>query len=132
LTAFKIKGERSRQGRFHGSARIWSRAAGGNVIVALDAATGKEGWRFHVIARPGEPGGNSWNGLPLDKRNGASVWIPGSYDAELNLAYFGPAQTYDTAPLRNPNGQPGASSNPSSQDGRPTKPQKSGFCATGT
>jgi alcohol dehydrogenase (cytochrome c) len=83
------------------------RAAGGNVIVALDAATGKEEWRFHVIARPGEPGGNSWNGLPLDKQNGASVWIPGSYDAELNLAFFGPAQTYDTAPLRNPSGQPG-------------------------
>jgi alcohol dehydrogenase (cytochrome c) len=39
------------------------RAAGGKVIVALDAATGKEAWRFHVIARPGEPGGNSWNGL---------------------------------------------------------------------
>jgi alcohol dehydrogenase (cytochrome c) len=83
------------------------RAAGGNVIVALDAATGKEAWRFHVIARPGEPGGGSWNGLSLDKRNGASVWIPGSYDAELNLAFFGPAQTYDTAPLRNPSGQPG-------------------------
>jgi len=83
------------------------RAAGGNVIVALDAATGKEAWRFHVIARPGEPGGNSWNDLPLDKRNGASVWIPGSYDAELNLAFFGPAQTYDTAPLRNPTGEPG-------------------------
>jgi alcohol dehydrogenase (cytochrome c) len=83
------------------------RAPGGNVIVALDAATGKEAWRFNVIARPGEPGGNSWNGLPLEKRSGASVWIPGSYDAELNLAFFGPAQTYDTAPLRNPSGAPG-------------------------
>src|SRR5882672_7622655 len=83
------------------------RAPGGNVIVALDAATGKEAWRFHVIARPGEPGGNSWNGLPLDKRNGASVWIPGSYDAELNLAFFGPAQTYDTGPLRSLSNQPG-------------------------
>ena len=29
------------------------------------------------------------------------MWIPGSYDAELNLAFFGPAQTYDTGPLRN-------------------------------
>jgi hypothetical protein len=37
----------------------------------------------------------------------ASVWLPGSYDAELNLAFFGPAQTNDTAPLRNPSGQPG-------------------------
>ena len=33
--------------------------------------------------------------------------IPGSYDAELNLAFFGPAQTYDTAPLRNSIGAPG-------------------------
>src|SRR6516162_7465109 len=81
------------------------RAAGGNVIVALDAATGKEAWRFHVIARPGEPGGDSWNGVPLDKRTGASVRIPGSYDLELNLAFFGPAQTYDTAPLRDPSGE---------------------------
>jgi alcohol dehydrogenase (cytochrome c) len=61
--------------------------------VALDSLSGKEAWRFHVIARPGQAVGESWNGLPLEKRNGASVWIPGSYDAELNLAIFGPAQT---------------------------------------
>jgi alcohol dehydrogenase (cytochrome c) len=77
------------------------RAPGGNFIVALDAATGKEAWRFSTIAKPGEPGGNTWNGLAYDKRNGASVWVPGSYDATLNLAFFGPAQTYDTGPLRN-------------------------------
>ena len=56
------------------------RVEGGNYIVALDAETGKEAWRFYTIARPGEQGGNSWNALPLDKRNGGSVWIPGSYD----------------------------------------------------
>ncbi len=78
------------------------RAPGGNFIVAIDAQTGREAWRFYTIARPGEPGGNSWNGLPLDKRNGASVWVPASYDQKLNLAFFGPAQTYDTGPLRNP------------------------------
>ena len=76
------------------------RAPGGNDIVALDAGTGAEAWRFHTIARPGEPGGDTWNGLPLEKRNGASVWVPGSYDPALNLAFFGVAQTYDTAPLR--------------------------------
>jgi alcohol dehydrogenase (cytochrome c) len=78
------------------------RAPGGNFIVALDANTGKEAWRLYTIARPGEPGGSSWNGLPLDKRNGASVWVPASYDQTLDLAFFGPAQTYDTGPLRNP------------------------------
>ena len=51
---------------------------------------------------PGEPGGDSWNGLPLDKRTGGSVWTAGSYDAERNLAFFGPAPTYDTGPLRDP------------------------------
>jgi alcohol dehydrogenase (cytochrome c) len=77
------------------------RAPGGNFIVAMDAQTGQEAWRFYTIAQPGQPGGNSWNGLPADKRNGASVWVPASYDQKLNLAFFGPAQTYDTGPLRN-------------------------------
>jgi alcohol dehydrogenase (cytochrome c) len=78
-------------------------APGGNLIVALDAETGKEAWRFHTIAQSGEPG-DSWNGLPNEKRNGASVWTAGSYDPELNLAFFGVGQTYDTGPVlhRNP------------------------------
>jgi|HubBroStandDraft_6_1064221.scaffolds.fasta_scaffold52581_3 alcohol dehydrogenase (cytochrome c) len=80
---------------------------GGNVIVALDAATGKEAWRFYTIAHPGEPGGNSWNNLPLDKRSGASVWTAGSYDPALNLVFFGAAQTYDTGPLVHPSKEPG-------------------------
>jgi alcohol dehydrogenase (cytochrome c) len=83
------------------------RAPGGNYIVALDVETGKEAWRFATIAQPGTPYGNSWNGLPVEKRNGASVWVPGAYDPDLNLVYFGVAQTYDTGPLRNLVNQPG-------------------------
>ncbi len=83
------------------------RAPGGNFIVALDVETGKEAWRFNTIAQPGTPGGDSWNALPVEKRNGASVWVPGSYDPALNLVYFGVAQTYDTGPLRNLVNQPG-------------------------
>ena len=75
-------------------------APGGAYVVALDAQSGAEAWRFYTIARPGEPGGNSWNGLPLEQRTGGSVWTAGSYDAERNLAFFGPAPTYDTGPLR--------------------------------
>ncbi len=82
-------------------------APGGNFIAALDANTGQEAWRFYTIARPGEPGGESWNGLPLDKRNGGSVWTAGSYDPQLNLVYFGVGQTYDTGPLVHPASQPG-------------------------
>ncbi|MEP7306599.1 MAG: PQQ-binding-like beta-propeller repeat protein [Acidobacteriota bacterium] len=76
------------------------RAPGGNFIVALDANTGQESWRFNTIAKPGEPGGDSWNGVPFEKRNGGSVWVAGSYDVASNLVYFGVAQTYDTGPYR--------------------------------
>jgi alcohol dehydrogenase (cytochrome c) len=75
-------------------------APGGNYIVALDAETGKEAWRFGTVPKPGEPGGNSWNGEPWEKRTGGAVWNPGSYDPETNLVFFGPSATYDTAPLR--------------------------------
>ena len=64
--------------------------------MAFDAQSGKEAWRFNTIAQPGEPGGDSWNGLPVEKRNGASAWVAGSYDPALNLAFWGVAQTYDT------------------------------------
>ena len=63
--------------------------------------------RWWTIARPGEPGGESWNGLLLEERNGGSIWVPGTYDAELGLAYFGVAQTYDTGPLLEPLRGPG-------------------------
>ncbi len=53
---------------------------GGCFIVGLDANTGKELWRFHTIARPGEPDGDSWNGAPVEERFGGGVWTTGSYD----------------------------------------------------
>ena len=79
---------------------IGGQSPGGNFIIALDVETGKQAWRFHTIAQPGEPG-DSWNGLPAEKRNGASVWTAGSFDPELGLAYFGVGQTYDTGPVLN-------------------------------
>jgi alcohol dehydrogenase (cytochrome c) len=78
------------------------RVGGKNYIVALDAETGSPAWRFNTIAQPGEPGGDTWNDHPAEERNGASVWIAGSYDSALNLAFFGVAQTYDTALLAKP------------------------------
>jgi alcohol dehydrogenase (cytochrome c) len=80
---------------------------GGGFIVALDIATGKELWRFNTIARPGEPGGETWNGLPLDKRSGGSVWHQGTWDRDLNLIYYGVAPTYDTGPMLKSSGVPG-------------------------
>jgi alcohol dehydrogenase (cytochrome c) len=78
------------------------RVGGKNYIVALDAETGSLAWRFNTIAQPGEPGGDTWNDHTAEERNGGSVWIAGSYDSALNLAFFGVAQTYDTALLAKP------------------------------
>ncbi len=84
-----------------------SSVAGGGFIVGLDLATGRELWRFNTIARPGEPGGETWNGLPIEKRSGGSVWHQGTYDRELNLVYYGVAPTYDTGPMLKPSGMEG-------------------------
>src|SRR5580658_3817044 len=78
------------------------RVGGKNYIVALDAETGNLAWRFNTIAQPGEPGGDTWNDHTAQERNGGSVWTAGSYDSALNLAFFGVAQTYDTALLVKP------------------------------
>ena len=78
------------------------RAPGGNFIVGLDAQTGQEAWRFGTIPKDGEFGGNTWNNVPHEKRNGGSVWVPGSYDSTTGLLYIGVGQTYDTGPYRNP------------------------------
>jgi alcohol dehydrogenase (cytochrome c) len=82
---------------------------GGCFIVGLDAQTGEEAWRFNTIARPGQPGGDSWNGAPVDERYGAAVWTSGSYDPDLNLVYFGTGQTYDTSTLLEPREKKGDS-----------------------
>jgi alcohol dehydrogenase (cytochrome c) len=85
---------------------------GGCFIVGLDAATGAERWRFHTIARPGTPGGDSWNGAPVAERFGGGVWTTGSYDPALNLVYFGIGNTYTTATLLRPRpGSPGVGAN---------------------
>jgi len=80
---------------------------GGGAIVALDFESGKEAWRFRTIPRPGEPGGDSWNGQAPEERSGASVWTAGSYDPRLHLAFFGTGNTYDTGPLLHPIRKPG-------------------------
>lgn len=61
----------------------------GCFVSALDLETGKQLWRFNTIAQPGEPGDDTWNNVPAEKRWGASVWTPPSYDPELNLLFVG-------------------------------------------
>jgi alcohol dehydrogenase (cytochrome c) len=62
-------------------------------ISAYDAETGKEVWRFYTIAKEGELGGDTWGKLPTLFRAGGETWITGSYDPDLNLTYWGVAQS---------------------------------------
>jgi alcohol dehydrogenase (cytochrome c) len=61
-------------------------------IIAYDANTGAQDWRFSTIALKGTPGGDTWNELDDLYRAGGEAWIAGTYDPELNLTYWGVAQ----------------------------------------
>jgi len=58
-------------------------------IVAHDAATGEEAWRFYTTPDAGEPGDESWAGTPPSERRASTWGLPGGYDPELNLVYWG-------------------------------------------
>ena len=72
-------------------------------IAAYDVETGEQAWRFYTIPGPGEPGHETWEGDDWE-HGGASVWITGSYDADLNLTYWGIG---NPGPDWNPDQRPG-------------------------
>jgi len=67
---------------------------GGCFFTGHDPDTGAEIWRVNTIARGDTPEGNSWNGVPLESRHGASAWITGSFDPAQNLIFAGVGQPY--------------------------------------
>jgi len=72
------------------------RPAGGPescVVVAHDARTGEELWRRGTVPAPGEPGDETWGGVPYERRVHVGSWIPASYDPELRLIYQGTSVT---------------------------------------
>ena len=70
---------------------------------AYDAKTGERAWRFWTVPVPGEPGSETWGGDSW-RYGGASTWITGSYDPELNLVYWG---TGNPGPDHNGDVRPG-------------------------
>jgi alcohol dehydrogenase (cytochrome c) len=59
-------------------------------IAAYDVATGEEVWKTYTIPAPGEPGSETWEDNDDDwEHGGASVWVTGSYDPDLDLTYWG-------------------------------------------
>ena len=59
-------------------------------LVAFDAATGNEAWRFYVIPAPGEPGSETWpDDIDPSRLGGGGIWQPPAVDPDLGLVYFG-------------------------------------------
>lgn len=59
-------------------------------IDAYDPETGEQSWRWNSIPGPGEPGSETWPDDPqILAAGGGGTWMNGSYDAELDLIYWG-------------------------------------------
>lgn len=58
-------------------------------IAAHDALTGKEAWRFYTTPAVGEPGDESWNGAPVERRMASTWGLPGAYDVVSKTLLWG-------------------------------------------
>jgi alcohol dehydrogenase (cytochrome c) len=58
-------------------------------VAAYDAESGKELWRTYTVPAPGESGSETWPAGDQWKTGGGSIWVPGTYDAETGIAYWG-------------------------------------------
>jgi alcohol dehydrogenase (cytochrome c) len=56
-------------------------------LAAFDAMTGKQKWQLWTIPGPGEFGSSSWPGNAY-LHGGATTWLPGTYDPELDTLYW--------------------------------------------
>jgi alcohol dehydrogenase (cytochrome c) len=56
-------------------------------VVAYNASTGKEAWRFYTMPAPGDPMASTWVGRALP-HGGADTWMTGTYDPENDLLYW--------------------------------------------
>jgi alcohol dehydrogenase (cytochrome c) len=72
-------------------------------VAAYDALTGHLAWRFWTIPAPGDFGSDSWPGKAY-LHGGGTTWMPGTYDPDLNLVFWG---TSNPAPDFNDDVRPG-------------------------
>jgi alcohol dehydrogenase (cytochrome c) len=57
-------------------------------VEAFDAETGESAWKTYTVPGPGEYGHDTWEGDDW-QRGGAAVWMPGTYDPEMDMVLFG-------------------------------------------
>src|SRR5579862_8214957 len=58
-------------------------------LESRDPESGSLVWRWNSTPKPGEPGSDTWPDEYSMSHGGGMPWIPGTYDPELNLYYFG-------------------------------------------
>ena len=58
-------------------------------IVAFDAKTGKEAWRWYATPSPGQPGSETWpKGNNAWLHGGGAVWLDGVYDPKMGVDFY--------------------------------------------
>jgi alcohol dehydrogenase (cytochrome c) len=67
-------------------------------LEGYDAQTGARLWRTYTIPGPGEAGSDSWP-PGTASHGGGSTWVTGSYDAELDLVFWGTGNPAPWNPL---------------------------------
>ena len=58
-------------------------------IESHDPETGELQWRWYAHPNPGDPEAKTWPSVEAMLHGGGMTWVPSTYDAELNLLYFG-------------------------------------------
>jgi acido-empty-quinoprotein group A len=58
-------------------------------LEARDPETGKVQWRWNSEPQPGEPGSETWPNKDAMAHGGGMTWMPGTFDPDLNLIYWG-------------------------------------------
>ena len=74
-------------------------------LESRDPETGDLQWRWNTTPRKGEPGADTWPNPQAMEHGGGMTWMPGTYDPELNLIYWG---TGNPNPVFAGQGRPGA------------------------
>ena len=74
-------------------------------VEAVDPETGDLQWRWYTHPNPGDPEAASWPNEDAMMHSGGMTWVPGTYDPDLNLYYFG---TGNAQPVINGSARPGA------------------------
>ncbi len=75
-------------------------------IAGHDPHTGEERWKLYVTAAPGEAGGDTWGRMPAELRIASPWGLPGGFDPERNLVYWGIANPNPHTRIKRHDGDP--------------------------